>query len=219
MSGRHPVTRIALLALAVFLPGAAAGQDACGADGWAGLSVSWTRSEVADGSDLPAVEVGLAGAGALAAFRLAGEGGVVLDEGPGRRLFGRVGLGRRLVDVGGVALCAAALGGVALASADAGDALSLGGGLAVTALLPRPVGAGRITPYAALRLLGATTFGEVLGESVGSSGASIGGAAGVAFAAGRLAASLGVTADGFDPGLGATPYPDLAIRLTAGWRF
>lgn len=218
---RRSALLLALLALPAALPGSAAAQAACAAPagGFVGVVAGLTRSDLANGTAPAAYEAGLAAARRLGRVGLAAEAGLVLDDGPARRPFVRVAAAYALFGLGGVSFCGAALGGVAAARADAGDLVSLGGGLALTALLPLPGAGGRASPYVSARVLGAATSGEVLGASVRSSGASLGGGAGVAFEGRRLAGSLGVTLDAFDPGLGGTPYPDLGFRLTAGWRF
>jgi hypothetical protein len=117
----------------------------------------------------------------------------------------------------GFGVCAVAHGGVSRFSAETDEGTVLAGGLGLR--VEAPLADGRVVPFAEARGLGATLSGELLGLDVSASGASFGGEAGVEAAFGSVVFQTAVSLDGFDGGLGITPYPDRLLRLALGLRF
>lgn len=97
---------------------------------------------------------------------------------------------------------------------DSGIVLAGGVGLHVT-----PAGAMPVRPYLSARGLGGFATGTVLDESYSGGGLATGVEAGVGTVLGPLVVWLRAARDGFDGGLGATPYPTTTVELSAGFRF
>lgn len=207
--------------IGLLLAAPAAAQERCGDSvREVGLTAAAVRSDLAGGQLRRGVEAGVAGRGPLGASTLSGDAWVVLaDDSPARQLGLRARLAHPLVDPLGILLCGSGLAGVASVTAGSDATLSLAGGGALTALRSWPAGAAVITPFIGVRALAALTAGEVLGESVQTTGLSLGAEGGIAVGFGAASLAFEATVDGFDPGLGPTPYHDVAVRLTAGWRF
>lgn len=208
-----------LLATLVVAPAPAAAQECRPGDTRALVSVGLILSPLASGAHARGVEVALGGTYAAGGTELTGSVfSTAPDQGRVRPLGVRLRLERPLVDVAGVTLCGGVLaGGSTIRDGEDGARTVAGGaGVGVT----RRLSAGRLTvaPWLGGRALGARTAGEVLGESFVTTGLSLGLEAGVGVSTGRATGALRLTADGFDAGLGATPYPALAVRLVAGWR-
>lgn len=212
-----------VLAAALLLaasPGAAA-QGGCldASRGHVAANAGIVRVEVAGGRTIGGVEAGVEGGGRFGPIHVsAGAGYTVLDDAPGNPVSLRIRAERALVELVGITLCGALLGGGTVISSGGDRAWTGAGGAALTAA--RPLGsATRVTPYLGVRGLGGRAGGEVLGEEIVATGGSLGVEGGIAVEAGRFAGAVRATADGFDPGLGPTPYPALAVRLVVGWRF
>lgn len=121
-----------------------------------------------------------------------------------------------VIQVGRVVACASAHGGVSRFSygGDAGAVLAGGIGATVAAATVGP-----IVPYATVRGLGGYATGTVLGLTVDAGGLAVGVEAGVAALFGPLAIRLTGTLDGFDDGLGVTPFPGASLELGLDYRF
>ena len=200
-------------------PAAAAAQQCRPADASALLSVGLVLSPLADGGHATGLELALGGTYASERTRLTA---IVFstapDEGRVRPLGARLRVERPLGGVAGVTVCGGLVAGGATVRDGEDRAWTVAGGAVVG--VTRRLSTGRVTlaPWLGARALGARTAGEVIGESFVTTGLSLGVEAGVGVSGGRAIGALRLTADGFDPGLGATPYPALAIRLVAGWR-
>ena len=223
-SGPRTASPRGVVALAtVLLTGSgAAGQEGCSAIAGpsAAVSVAAVRVPVASGAHARGAAVGVAGSVSGAAFTVSAEAEyTILNDADARPLAARVRLGREMARVAGLHVCAGLLGGAVTTAKDEHSAWNLSGGLAAAVTRPFLAGGVIIAPYAGARGLAGRTSASVLSQEVVATGFSLGGEAGVAVRRGRAAALLRATADGFDAGLGATPYPSLAIRLLAGWSF
>ena len=196
----------------------AAAQE-CRADGSAALaSLALVRTPLANGGHVTGLEAGIGGAHAVGGTALAGTLFGTVGEGRGRPIGVRLRLERPLLQVGGFTLCGGLLAGGSTVRAGEDGAWTAAGGVLVGA--SRRLSTRRLTiaPWVGARGLGARTTGEILDEEFVTTGLSLGVEAGVGVSGDRVMGALQVTADGFDAGLGATPYPALAVRLVAGWR-
>ena len=115
----------------------------------------------------------------------------------------------------GLDLCAVGHGGLTRFTLDSDAGWLVAGGIGAT-LAPAP---GPLRPYGSVRGLGARTVGTVLGLDVDAAGLSLGVEAGIAAVFGPAALRLSGTIDGFDDGLGVTPYPGQAAELALQLRF
>lgn len=97
---------------------------------------------------------------------------------------------------------------------DAGGVLAGGIGLTLATTQTWPA-----QPFVTVRGLGARATGTVLGLDVDASGLSVGIEAGVVAALGPVAVRLVGSVDGFDDGLGVTPYPAHSVEVGVGFRF
>ena len=202
--------------LALLVPAAAHAQR-CGPDGtWAAAAGGIGHYGMAGGTD--AVEVG-----ADVGFRVGATATelsyrrVMPDAGRAEpdvvRLRVAVPLARRAA----IGVCAVVHAGGSRFAADPDDGTVVAGGLGLR--LEAPMAGGRVLPFVEARGLGATLSGELLGTDVSESGAALGGEAGIDAATGPLVLRAAVSLDGFDGGLGVTPYPDRLLRLAVGFRF
>lgn len=221
---RAPLAAGLVILLGLAAP--AAGQDHCGDRGdAAGVRVSAiagaVRYDLAGDRASDGVELGLEAGLRAGGFGI--RGGlhhVLLGDAPANPTTARLRLTREVLRIAGVGLCGVALAGGSVVSSGSDNAVTVGGGIGITAAARLAAGSSlTVAPFLGARLLGASATGEVLGESFSVSGGSVGGEGGVAVASGRTHAALRLSMDGFDPALGATSYPALALRLSLGWRF
>ena len=211
-----------LVAVAILLPSPVTAQDPCGvlADNGIGGSIGLVRIPLAGGDHAEGVALGAVWGAPLAGAHagVAAEH-TMLERGAARPWSLRLRLTRRLASLAGVHACGAALAGAAMMSREDHSAWSAAGGLAATLTRPLVVGTVRLGPYVGMRGLGGHASASILDRDVAVNGLSLGGEGGVVAWRDRGSVALRVSADGFDPALGATPYPDLAVRLIAAWRF
>lgn len=120
------------------------------------------------------------------------------------------------VRVEGVAICAVAHGGMTRFTYESDTGMVAAGGLGVRL---SPAGVSTLRPYLSVRGLGARATGTVLGLDVDASGLSVGAEAGVTAVLGPAAVRVSGTLDGFDDGLGITPYPGTSAELAIQLRF
>ena len=119
-----------------------------------------------------------------------------------------------VVEFDGVQLCAAAHVGASRVSFSGESGAVLAGGIGV-----RLASAGGIRPYVEVRGLGARSVGTILGLPLEAAGISVGLETGAALDLGPVTARLTGTWDGFDDGLGTTPYPTNTAALSLHYRF
>lgn len=126
---------------------------------------------------------------------------------------------RRLLDVGPLSVCAGlhAAGSRFDTGEDRGTVLAGGLGLGLSA--PVTVGGTAVTSFLEGRGLGARSHATILGVSTEETGFSLGLEAGAAVAVGRARIRVAGALDGFAPGLGVTPYPAQAVRVTVAYLF
>ena len=204
-----------LSALALLLAPATAAAQACGivpgasaGGGYASYRVGGGTSGIAVGGD---VAVEISSLGLQVGYRHVLIEGEAADPDVVRAVAAYP-----VVSVSGMNVCAVAHGGLARFSfeGDTGDVMAGGIGVAVAPSIPGP-----IQPYASVRGLGARAAGTVLGLDVDASGLSFGGEAGVTLLLGPTSFRVTGTVDGFDDGLGITPYPGYSIELAFQIRF
>lgn len=197
----------------------AAGQECRAADAAVLLSAGLVRSPLADGGHTRGVEAGIGGAYPIHRTVLSGSVSATVPRGGRvRPVAVRVRLERPLLDLFGLTACGGLLAGGSAARDGEDGAWTAAGGAVVGVARRLEVEGVAILPWIGARGLGARTAGEVLGRSVVATGVSLGVEGGVELEAERLLGAVRVTADRFDAGLGATPYPSLAIRLIGGFR-
>lgn len=125
----------------------------------------------------------------------------------------------RFLQPGGLTVCAVAHGGAARLSAEDVGTTVIAGGLGLRLARPLAPGGVPMWVHGEVRGLGARATGNILGVDVDEMGLSLGVAAGVRAALGRVAISLTGSLDGFDAGLGLTPYPRSAAEMGLGILF
>lgn len=204
------------MTLALAGPGAAQG---CGLVRGTGVEVgAGTASyDIGDGVSGPTFGVGAAVA--------AGASGARLD-------FMRAGLGDPNPDIirgaaairlfplpGGTAVCATWQGGSAFLDVDGERSSVVAGGLGLRFARAAAPGALRLEPYVEVRGLAARSAGTILGVEVAASGLAVGVEGGLSARIGRVTAALSAALDGFDGGMGITPYPSAAVQAVLGVRF
>ncbi len=209
---------VLVLLLAAGLPAAASAQ-ACGLAHGAGISAAggWVHYDLGAGVDGYSAGADLALAAGPVALR-AGYRRMLLEGDTDPDVL-RLALALPVVRVLGVDVCATGYaGGARFAIAD-DSGLALAGGLGVTLAVSRPVGPAGIAPFVTVRGLGAQTTGTVLGFDLDASGLSLGVEGGLAAVLGPFDLRLTGSLDGFDSGLGTTPYPARSVELAVGLGF
>lgn len=121
-----------------------------------------------------------------------------------------------VVRVQDVAVCGDVHAGVTRFALNTDAGAVLAGGLGVTVA---PARDGAVHPYASVRGLYGRTVGTVLGVDIEAGGFALGVEAGVSVALGALSLRLAAARDGFDDGLGVTPYPATSLELALGIGF
>lgn len=130
----------------------------------------------------------------------------------------RLSVGVPVTTLAGVGLCAVGhAGGTRFAADGDEEATVVAGGVGLR--IERPLAFGRVLPFVEVRGLGASMSGRVLGLDVDASGLSLGAEAGVEAGLGAVLVRATVALDGFDGGLGITPYPTRLFALALGVRF
>lgn len=121
-----------------------------------------------------------------------------------------------VVRVGEIVACLDAHAGVSWfgRNDDVGAVLAGGGGLTLT-----PATGGSIRPFLSVRGLGGWATGTVLGVDIDATGLAVGVEAGAAARFGPVSLRVTLARDGFDGGLGATPYPTDSYEITVGYHF
>lgn len=213
---RLTLTMALTAALAAAGPSAAHAQRCGVGRAWVGAAGGYAHYDVAGGTN--ATEVGadlglhLGGVAFQAGYRrILPESGIADPDGV------RLSLGIPVMDVVGLGVCLVGHGGGTRYAAEGETGTTAVGGFGLR--LERSLASGRVLPFVEVRALGASLTGEALGIDVDATGYSVGGEGGVEAALGGLRVAGAVSVDGFDPGLGVTPYPALGIRLGLGLRF
>lgn len=129
----------------------------------------------------------------------------------------RLTVGIPVTELAGLGVCAVGHAGGARFAGDDEDATVTAGGVGLR--LERPLAFGRVLPYVEVRGLAASMSGRVLGLDVDATGLALGGEAGVEAGLGALTLRATLALDGFDGGLGVTPYPNRLLGLALGVRF
>lgn len=119
-------------------------------------------------------------------------------------------------EASGMTTCVTAHAGAARFSFedDTGSVLAGGFGLTLTTTESQPV-----QPFLSVRGLGARATGTVLGLDLDASGLSLGVEAGLVAALGPVALRVAGSLNGFDDGLGVTPYANQTIEVGLGIGF
>jgi hypothetical protein len=132
---------------------------------------------------------------------------------------GRVTLRHSVASLRNWEICVAGHGGASWYGADTGSGRVVAGGAGIRAGRPVAAGATGIIPHVEARGLVARADGTVFDIDVEGAGLSLGVEAGVTGHFRRALARATASADGFAAGLGVTPYPAVAVRLSVGYRF
>jgi hypothetical protein len=119
----------------------------------------------------------------------------------------------------GVALCGRAYLAGSRFALDEDNGLALVGGLGLTLARTVDLAFGRTTPFVTVRGLGARTTGTVMDFDLDATGLSLGVEGGVTADLGPLGLALTAAADGFDAGLGTTPFPARSMELSVRYWF
>lgn len=120
------------------------------------------------------------------------------------------------VRVGDIMVCADLHAGVSRfgLNADVGAVLAGGGGLTLT-----PAVSGPVRPWVSVRGLAGWATGTILGVGINATALAAGVEAGVAARIGSVSLRVTAARDGFDDGLGVTPYPTDSYEITVGYHF
>ena len=219
MSGRVPFAATLLVAALALGPAAAAGQLACGVRGAeVGVEAGLVRYAMGGGASGLELAAG-AGFGTERVAARVSAGVVDLNDSQLDPTVVRGAVGVPIGEMGEWGVCVTGDAGLSWFGDFQDDASVIAGGGGVS--LARPF---RLGPAAAVlslegRALAASATGSMLGLTISATGLSLGAAAGVAAAFGPAVIRLVASADGFATGLGPTPYPHQAIRLSAALRF
>ncbi|MFO7892445.1 MAG: hypothetical protein R6U63_01820 [Longimicrobiales bacterium] len=207
---------LGLLAAPVLLAGSdAARAQSCTAAPELALAGGYASYRVADGTAGPAF-------GADAAFQAGSMGvrvryrRVLLDGAAPDPDILRGSVTYPTVWVGDIMVCADLHAGVSRfeLNADVGAVLAGGGGLTLT-----PAVSGPVRPWVSVRGLGGWATGTILGLEIDATALAAGVEAGVAARVGAVSLRVIAARDGFDDGLGVTPYPGDSYEITVGYHF
>ncbi len=211
---RPPRMRTALrtAALAVAMVASAGGAMAQSAS--VAAAAGWTEHAVANGTPAAAIGVDAAFPAAAATVRVGYRRMLVEGSAPDTDAL-RATARYPVIDMTGVRASAELHAGLSRYARDQDAGLVLAGGLGLhlTPSVSMP-----IRPYLSVRGLGAFATGTALGESYGAGGLALGVEVGLGTSFGPLVVWLRAARDGFDGGLGATPYPETALELSVGYR-
>lgn len=218
MTARTPIVPVALsglIALAALLAPQRATAQQCAPGNAVTGSAGYAGYAVAGGVDGP--QYGghasfAVGRGALQLYA----GVVALGGEKPDPVLGRVRATYPLIAVRGVALCGDVHAGTSRFTVADDVGAVLAGGLGVTL---EPARAGTVRPWLSVRGLGGWTTGTVLGVDMDATGLAVGVEAGIELGLGPVAVRLSAARDGFDAGLGPTPYPETSVALALGARF
>lgn len=122
-------------------------------------------------------------------------------------------------NTGPISLCGIGHAGAARLPLDDETTTAVAGGAGLRIAGRLPLAGGFAVPYAEVRGLAARTTGTLLGVDVDASGMAVGGEGGVQATFGRMTLGAAASIDGFDDGLGVTPYPNTAAEFAVGIRF
>ena len=211
----RPIGVLAAL-LALTTPVAAQAPCAALVDSGIGPAGSYVLVPSAGATRVPGAGIGVTGGWSPGSMAVGAATEYTLLEAETRPLSVRARAVRGIASAWGVHACAGLLAGLAFAGDGDDRALSIAGGPTATLVWPL---SSRLTTYAGVRALGARTSATILARDVAASGLSVGGEGGIVAGFGRVTGALRLSADGFDPALGFTPFPDLALRLSAGLAF
>lgn len=207
---------LGLLAVPVVLAGpVSARAQSCAAAPELALATGYASYRVADGTAGPAL-------GADAAFQAGSMGvrvryrRVLLDgDAPDPDVI-RGSATYPTVRIGNIMICADLHAGVSRfrLNTDVGAVLAGGGGLTLT-----PAVSGPVRPWLSVRGLGGWATGTILGLEINATALAAGVEAGVAARVGSVSVRVTAARDGFDDGLGVTPYPRDSYEITVGYHF
>lgn len=202
-----------VMALAAALAPTATAAQSCGITPGVAVTGAFVSHRVGGGVTGPAVGADLAFSAAPARVRLGYRHTRFAGDAADPHTV-RVEVAYPAARMGALALCAVGHGGGTVFTLGDDAGLVLAGGLGVT--LASDAGAYR--PFVSVRGLAARTTGTVLGIGVDATGLSLGVEAGAAASFGALDVRLTGALDGFDNGLGVTPYPAYSVELAFHYR-
>lgn len=211
-------TALALLAAVGSVPAAA--QTTCGDGGGVAVRLLGAAVEYDIAGGTSGTELGLEGDARVGASRVRlAAATVLLERGRTDPLLARAEILVPLVSVLGIRLCGGALAGASRLSAGADRSTAVVGGLGATIARSVPLGPLRLSAFLQVRGLAGAVTGEALDSPLEAQGLAVGGTGGLWLEIGRVGLRAEGSLDGFDPGLGPTPFPVRAIRVAAGLRF
>ncbi|MDX1673670.1 MAG: hypothetical protein R3314_02615 [Longimicrobiales bacterium] len=210
-----PVALSILLGLGGLMAARPATAQECGPGNTVAVVAGYAGYALASGID--GAQYGVDASLALGTGAIQGSGRVVGLEGAAPDpIVGRVRATYPLVAVGSVALCGDAHAGVSRFDIAEDGGVVVAGGLGVTL---EPARSGTVRPWLSVRGLGGRATGTVLGIDFDATGLAVGVEAGVELGLGPVAVRLSGARDGFDDGLGPTPYPETSLAVAVGVRF
>lgn len=220
MIGVRQWVTVTFLAAAAALPGTAAAQG-CGLVGGTGIAAiaGFAAYDFTDETSGPAFgldgDLALTGASVRASVRRLDLDGRSPDLG---RLAVAVPLPLPF-DPGPISLCGIGHAGAARLPVDDETTTAVAGGAGLRIAARLPLGGGFAVPYGEVRGLAARTTGRLFGVDIDANGQAVGVEGGVQAALGWMTLRLAASVDGFDDGLGVTPYPNTAAEVAVGIRF
>lgn len=215
MASRTQVVNVLILSAAALAAPAGADAQTCGVRAAVSAVGGYASYDIAGGIDGPQLGADVSVDAAAVGLRL-GVRTVVLEGEAPDPLLARVQVSAPIISFAEMDVCGDVHAGISRFSFsdDTGTVLAGGIGLTVAPATPGP-----IRPWLSVRGLAGWTSGTILDFAVDETGLSLGAEAGVAIRSGALSVRLVGAGDGFDGGLGPTPYPELSAELAIGYHF
>lgn len=121
--------------------------------------------------------------------------------------------------LGPLTVCGIGHAGAARLPVASDATLVMAGGAGLRLALRLPAGRARTVTWGEVRGLAGRSTGSLFGWDVRATGMAVGVEGGVRATFSRMTLSIAGAVDGFDDGLGITPYPNAAAELGLGIRF
>lgn len=202
-----------VLAGGLLAPGAEA--QTCGIGTGVAVAGGYAEFRVADGTAGPQLGADVTVDAGAVGLRL-GARTVQLEGDAPDPIIGRAEVRVPIVALEGVAVCGDILGGASRFSVADDAATVLAGGVGLTLA---PADPGVVRPWISVRGLAGWATGTILNFDVSESAFAVGVAGGLTARLGRVSVGLAAARDGFDAGLGTTPYPAISAELALGYHF
>lgn len=135
------------------------------------------------------------------------------------RLVATLPVPARLLPLGPLTVCGSAHAGAARLPAGSDAMTVFAGGVGIRLAGTIHAGGARAVPYGEVRGLVGRSTGSLFGTDVGATGLALGVEGGLRATLGHVTLNVAASLDGFDDGLGITPYPNGAVEVGVGIHF